>query len=230
MTGTRSPLARPVHRGRLHGAPAERIRHMVDLASGPAQTLTSPPYQPALVPKDAWRSAATRHLSVAAYVDRQFRRTILTEVYDHPRRAIAPSYGFDAVPVLHDCRRARLLDVLRDGAFVVFGVLFMVTAPVQFAALVSLVIWLYVITGFSQLAIEAVRLVRSRASAGAWGGLAVRAVLFVLAAALVSVIAPLLLAPFLLGVAGSALTGSPELLFTGPLVLFGLGALLVIGI
>lgn len=49
----------------------------------------------------------TRNLCAGAYVERDFRRQVLREVYDRPNRLLAPSYGFDAVPVLMHCRRAR---------------------------------------------------------------------------------------------------------------------------
>jgi hypothetical protein len=68
-------------------------------------------------PEDA--STATRHLCAGAYLDESFRNESLRQVYYQPRRLVAPSYGFDLVPVLAHCLRARNGALLRDGAIVV---------------------------------------------------------------------------------------------------------------
>lgn len=59
-------------------------------------------------------TSATRSLCTGAYLDRKFRARVLREVYSESRRALAPSYGFDAVVVLLHCRRARDWVVARD--------------------------------------------------------------------------------------------------------------------
>jgi hypothetical protein len=59
-------------------------------------------------------TSATRSLCTGAYIDRKFRDRVLREVYSETRRALAPSYGFDAVLVLLHCRRARDWVVARD--------------------------------------------------------------------------------------------------------------------
>lgn len=62
--------------------------------------------------------AATRHLCAAAYIDDDFRKDCLRWVYYQPRRMVAPSYGFDLIPVLRHCLRARNAMILRDVAIV----------------------------------------------------------------------------------------------------------------
>ena len=68
---------------------------------------TAPPY-----PEDP--TTATRHLCAGVYIDDIFRNEILREVYYKPRRIMAPSYGFDAVPVLAHSLRARNAAIIRD--------------------------------------------------------------------------------------------------------------------
>ncbi|SCG51001.1 hypothetical protein [Micromonospora halophytica] len=63
-------------------------------------------------------STATRHLVAGAYLDERFCRAALEEVYDQPRRAVAPSYGFDLGTVLAHCRRASSILLVRDAVIV----------------------------------------------------------------------------------------------------------------
>ncbi|MEU4155868.1 hypothetical protein [Actinoplanes sp. NPDC026670] len=62
-----------------------------------------------------WLSAATRHMCAGAYLDENFARTSVEEVYQQPQRAVAPSFGFDLGPVLMHCRRAYRIALIRDG-------------------------------------------------------------------------------------------------------------------
>ncbi|MDE3720391.1 hypothetical protein PWG71_03260 [Nocardiopsis sp. N85] len=52
----------------------------------------------------------TRLMCLAAYLDAAFRRVVLNRLVDDPRRVVAPSYGFDLVPVIAHCLRARDID------------------------------------------------------------------------------------------------------------------------
>lgn len=45
-------------------------------------------------------SAATRHLCANVYVDRSFRDLVLRKIHNDARHRVAPSYGFDLVPVI----------------------------------------------------------------------------------------------------------------------------------
>ncbi|UXX98135.1 hypothetical protein N7U49_48475 (plasmid) [Streptomyces sp. AD2-2] len=66
----------------------------------PAQETTSEP------------TAATRHLCAGVYVDERFRDLVIDEVCTAPHRRIAPSYGFDIVPVMQHAWRAAALRAL----------------------------------------------------------------------------------------------------------------------
>jgi hypothetical protein len=83
------------------------------------------PARPAAPPYAEDPTTATRHMCAGAYLDDDFRNLSLREVYHKPRRMVAPSYGFDLVPVLGHCLRARNAAVIRDAAIVVllFGTL-----------------------------------------------------------------------------------------------------------
>jgi len=76
------------------------------------------PRRPPSVPFPEDPTKATRHLCAGAYLDDTFRTESLREVYYQPRRLVAPSYGFDLVPVLAHCLRARNGAFVRDLAIV----------------------------------------------------------------------------------------------------------------
>ncbi|MFF2132202.1 hypothetical protein ACFVW1_44030 [Streptomyces olivochromogenes] len=57
-------------------------------------------------------TAATRHLCAGVYVDERFRDLVIDEVCTAPHRRVAPSYGFDIVPVMHHAWRAAALSAL----------------------------------------------------------------------------------------------------------------------
>jgi hypothetical protein len=60
-------------------------------------------------------TAATRHLCAGVYLDRAFRGSVLRQVYGDPYHRIAPSYGFDLVPVVGHAWRSWLLDTSEQG-------------------------------------------------------------------------------------------------------------------
>jgi len=55
-------------------------------------------------------SAATRHLCAGVYVDRSFRDLIIRKIHNDARHRVAPSYGFDLVPVVRHAWWSWLLD------------------------------------------------------------------------------------------------------------------------
>lgn len=55
-------------------------------------------------------SAATRHLCAGVYVDRSFRDLIIRKIRNDARHRVAPSYGFDLVPVVRHAWWSWLLD------------------------------------------------------------------------------------------------------------------------
>jgi hypothetical protein len=77
--------------------------------TGPAATINmTPPSGP--IP---WGRAANRRMCAGVYLDRRFRNHLLRAVYCDSRRRVAPSYGFDLVPVLTHAWRAWRLDVIQ---------------------------------------------------------------------------------------------------------------------
>lgn len=55
-------------------------------------------------------SVATRHLCADVYVDRSFRDLVIRRVHNDARHRVAPSYGFDLVPVVRHAWWSWLLD------------------------------------------------------------------------------------------------------------------------
>lgn len=55
--------------------------------------------------------SATRHLCAGVYLDRDFRDLVIRKVHNDSRRPVAPSYGFDLVPVVRHAWRAWALEV-----------------------------------------------------------------------------------------------------------------------
>ncbi|MDQ7910222.1 hypothetical protein RB614_37590 [Phytohabitans sp. ZYX-F-186] len=92
------------------------------------------PYPAPAQPPPATYSAATRHLCAGAYLDAEFRRTSLRDVYYQPKRMVAPSYGFDLGTVLLHCLRARNIAFFRDATLLVVMVFALVASPLPFVA------------------------------------------------------------------------------------------------
>src|SRR5437899_2887850 len=57
---------------------------------------------------------ATRHLCAGVYSDPDFRDMVLRKVHNSPRHRVAPSYGFDLVPVVMHAWRARKLEIAQQ--------------------------------------------------------------------------------------------------------------------
>ncbi|MBC6456593.1 hypothetical protein [Actinomadura sp. HBU206391] len=57
---------------------------------------------------------ATRHLCAGMYLEREFRNTVIRRVHNDPYRSVAPSYGFDLVPVVHHAWRAWRFETAQD--------------------------------------------------------------------------------------------------------------------
>ncbi|SEG52409.1 hypothetical protein SAMN04489712_10629 [Thermomonospora echinospora] len=60
-------------------------------------------------------TAATRHLCAGVYLDRTFRSQVLCRVYGDTRHRVAPSYGFDLIPVVDHAWRSWWLDTVHQG-------------------------------------------------------------------------------------------------------------------
>ncbi|WP_066372042.1 hypothetical protein [Herbidospora mongoliensis] len=63
-------------------------------------------------------NTATRHLCAGVYLDRGFRTKVLHKVHNDTRHMIAPSYGFDLVPVVRHAWRAWILEHAQHVAVV----------------------------------------------------------------------------------------------------------------
>ncbi|MFW5417650.1 hypothetical protein J0910_13645 [Nocardiopsis sp. CNT-189] len=79
-------------------------------------------------PADPSRSEPTRLMCAGAYLDRGFRRAVIAELVERPERAVAPSLGFDAVPVLRHCLHARRLETEAGGRLVLLWLAWPLTA------------------------------------------------------------------------------------------------------
>src|SRR5437764_10475833 len=55
-------------------------------------------------------TSATHHLCAGAYLDREFRDTVISRVRHDCQHRVAPSYGFDLTAVAHHAWRAWLLE------------------------------------------------------------------------------------------------------------------------
>jgi hypothetical protein len=66
--------------------------------------------------------AATRHLCTGVYLDPELRTVVLRKVHNDPRHMVAPSYGFDLVPVVgHAWLAWRLETAQHLGVLTVFA-------------------------------------------------------------------------------------------------------------
>jgi hypothetical protein len=109
----------------------------IDIRIGPADEVDLPPGDP-----DRHRRAADRRLCAAAYVDADFRRSLLDKVYNDRVRRVAPSHGFDIVLVLRHAWRAWWLEAGQN--LVVLGIL--VVGAIRYLqgtviAFIGLLIW-----------------------------------------------------------------------------------------
>ncbi|MFF8909351.1 hypothetical protein [Streptomyces olivaceoviridis] len=96
-------------------------------------------------------SNATRLLCAGTYLDPVYRAGVIRELLTHRYRVVAPSYGYDAVPVLAHALAARRLQRIRlavsaAGAALTF-VLMVTGALSGFTALLA-VLWLLWVTAF----------------------------------------------------------------------------------
>lgn len=90
-------------------------------------------------------SNTTRYLCAAAYLDHEFRDSVLKESLGDEYRAVAPSLGgFDLGPVIHHCRQAEDRLVIRDA---------LVTAFLLLALLVNFVSTLFWLIFLAPLAL-----------------------------------------------------------------------------
>ncbi|MEH1163878.1 hypothetical protein V6V47_00665 [Micromonospora sp. CPCC 205539] len=92
-------------------------------------------------------SDTTRHLCGAAYIDLEFAETVIREVIEDERRAVAPSFGFDLNAVVRHCFRARHRYLVRDG--ILFGLLLLGLVIATFATVAWLILGITVLAARS---------------------------------------------------------------------------------
>ncbi|AOR32421.1 hypothetical protein BFF78_16305 [Streptomyces fodineus] len=96
-------------------------------------------------------SDATRLLCAGTYLDPVYRTTVIRELLTHRFRVVAPSYGYDAVPVLAHALAARRLHRIRLallGAGGVVTFLLMAVGVLDGFAALLLVLWMLWATAF----------------------------------------------------------------------------------
>ncbi|MER5543253.1 hypothetical protein ACWD4N_23500 [Streptomyces sp. NPDC002586] len=96
-------------------------------------------------------SNATRLLCAGTYLDPVYRATVIRELLTHRFRVVAPSYGYDAVPVLAHALTARRLHRARLavlGAGLVLTVVLMAAGVLDAAAGWPAALWLVWVTAY----------------------------------------------------------------------------------
>jgi hypothetical protein len=59
-----------------------------------------------------WEETATRRLCAGVHLDRKFRDLVVKDLHNDWKRRVAPSSGFDAVPVIIHAWRSLALDAV----------------------------------------------------------------------------------------------------------------------
>jgi hypothetical protein len=88
---------------------------------------------------------ATRRMCAGAYLDHGYREQLLRQVYLDRSRHVAPSYGFDAVPVLAHVRSASVLDGLQHLTMAAVAAIWVILDPVPATVAACVLITWYVI-------------------------------------------------------------------------------------
>ncbi|WP_067831538.1 hypothetical protein [Actinomadura kijaniata] len=83
------------------------------MSHAPPVSLTKPPAE-----RSERGDETTRHLCAGVYLDRRFRNLVLRRVLHEPHRRVAPSYGFDLVPVVDHAWRCWVLETTRHACTV----------------------------------------------------------------------------------------------------------------
>lgn len=100
------------------------------------------------------KDAATRHLCAGTYLDRDFRGVVLRHVHNDTAHLVAPSYGFDLIPVVRHAWRAWALETMQHlYAVAVLVIGFAINPPAALTVISVLGFW-----HLSRLAIENARI------------------------------------------------------------------------
>lgn len=183
----------------------------------------SRPVRPASPPYPEDPTTATRHMCAGAYLDDEFRNVSLREVYNRPRRMVAPSYGFDLVPVLGHCLRVRNAAVVRDAVIVLTVLTSVCVAGSALVTAIALLIVVYLVASTYRLVQATYRKKRSSDAEGSQN-LLLRA-LFLMVAWSVLIYVPIAVAVALAGSSDYGGDGSAEEALTQVLSIYGTLAL-----
>ncbi|MEV4294269.1 hypothetical protein [Microbispora rosea] len=107
---------------------------------------------------------ATRKLCAAVLVNPAARDRALYEVYDNRLRRVAPSYGFDLIPVLVYARRAFALAIVNDFLIMATVVASAIHAPLAMIFVTSVFASWYVLRNAARLVMDYIRYIRDRKS------------------------------------------------------------------
>lgn len=87
-------------------------------------------------------TAATRYLCAGVYLDRAFRDTIIRKVHNDPRHRVAPSYGFDLIPVVEHAWRAWALETSQQSCILsVLAIGLLSNTPAAIMAVSGIGLW-----------------------------------------------------------------------------------------
>src|SRR5438105_2189058 len=89
-------------------------------------------------------SDATRYLCAGAELDEDFALGVIRELFAQPKRAVAPSYGIDVVPIVKHALKGRRRRAIRDIALMLLLLPLLVFFPIPTLLAVALVILLQV--------------------------------------------------------------------------------------
>jgi hypothetical protein len=102
--------------------------------------------------RDHYQHAADRRMCAAAYIDAEFRHSVLRDVYNDRVRRVAPSYGFDVVMVVWHAWRAWWLEAAQNLCILAVLAIGMTHSPLAtLIAVFVLAIW-YVLRVMRNLA------------------------------------------------------------------------------
>ena len=78
-----------------------------------------------------WDWTAARRMCAGTYLDSEFRDRLLREIYNARSRRVAPSYGYDVVPVLTHAWRAWRLEMMQHAVVLLIFLFTLIAFPLD---------------------------------------------------------------------------------------------------